>query len=435
MISIYNDVLSRKVNLNEISFSTDNGNYFKIQGEGQEFIIDYTPSFEEEWDFSKYELFLFTNPYLGAENDIYQVYLQEHVDRAGWIFPISALESNENNFAYNKVFNGYRYVAYQLLLRYDKTFKTNVNNIKLTDIFDDNTIVCILSKDDINRSSNFNLADYLISFYSYGYFKLEENKPQPIQQNIWFRDIFEFRKERSRVTILKSGFDLSKSDYVLNIFSNHLLYNDNLIVRFILLYQVIEELMQIESDQQIRDIINRYSTGLILKNDFKAEINEISSEFKLISLIIEKSGIEASLITDFKNKTQVLYENLNYNPNGIADFSKLVYSFRNLFTHNYRLMMNEEEKTNHVVCLFEHIIIQLLLGYKFSPLDETKKTNDVEVVIEGEEKLDHSVDHKTKLKEAIPTEEIYKLEIPKIESPKVVGNIDLSKFDRGNRPK
>lgn len=435
MTSIYNDVLSRKVNLNEISFSTDNGNYFKIQGEDQEFTIDYAPSFEKEWDFSKYELFLFTNPYLGAENDIYQVYLQEHKYRAGWIFPISALESNENDFAHDKVFNGYRYVAYQLLLRYDKTFKTNANNIKLTDIFDDNTIVCILSKDDINRRRNFNLADYLISFYSYGYFKLEENKPQPIQQNIWFRDIFEFRKARSRVIIQKSGFDLSKSDYALNIFSNHLLHNDNLIVRFILLYQVIEELMQIESDQQIQDIINRYSTGSIPKNDFKAEINEISSEFKLISLIIEKSGIEASLISDFKNKTQVLYKNLNYNPNGITDFSKLVYSFRNLFTHNYRLMMNEEEKTNHVVCLFEHIIIQLLLGYKFSPLDGTKNTNDVEVVIEGEEKLDHSVAHKTKLKEAIHTEEIYKLEIPKIESPKVVGNIDLSKLYRGNRSK
>lgn len=417
--------------LNEVSFHIDNGNYFKVASGDCELIFEYIPKFGNEWDYSKYELFLFDNPYFDAENDVFEICIKNQDDRAGWIFPITLLESNENDYFDHKNLNGYKFVAYHKLLRSDKIIQRNGNyNKKLTDIFNEKTKICLLSISDINLNSSFDINDFLLSFYSYGYtLQFDENTNQAIQTN-WFRDIYNFRIQRKCLYIQRSSYDLMSNDYIFNIFTNHLLVTENYLVRFILLYQVIEELMYIESDTLISNSIERYKNNSITKNDFKTELNETSSESSLISSIFSKTQIESDLKSDFSNKCKALFDVINYYPKNIDEFSKILYSFRNLVTHNYRLLINEQEKYNQIISSFEFIVIKLLINYgKNLAIDNQQNKIEASIATTIETEALIPVEE-TKIKSGV---EIIKSDIPEIKGVKVIGRIDLSKY--GNQGK
>lgn len=412
--------------LNEVSFHIDSGNYFKVTNGFYELFFEFTPKFEKEWDYSKYELFLFDNPYFDAENDVFEIYIKNQEGRAGWIFPITLLESNENDYVDYKNLNGYKFVAYHLLLRSNKLIqiKNNRDNYKLTDIFDETTKICLLSKEDINRNSIFDLNEYLLSYYTFGYSLQHKEYNYQLRQRNWFRDIESFRVQNNKLSLQESSFEFKSNDYIFNIFTNHLLVAENNLVRFILLYQVIEELMHIESEQQINDSILRFQRKNISKNDFKTELNEISSEANLIFSIFEKTPIDADLQRDFTNKCVILFEAINYEPKNKVDFNKILYSFRNLVTHNYRLLIDKKEELDKIISDFEFIVVQLLINYGKKKVSEKQELIEVSVgtIIESEELIPVE---KAMIKSSV---EIIKTDIPEIKGVKVIGRIDLSKL-------
>ncbi|NCT94988.1 MAG: hypothetical protein GXC72_11225, partial [Chitinophagaceae bacterium] len=88
--------------LDKIEFvNTEDGKFFKLSDStGSEIRVEYIPSFVSGWDVDRYDILLFENPYLTAENDIFQVYESTLGDsRLGWIFPVTSLDSNENDYA------------------------------------------------------------------------------------------------------------------------------------------------------------------------------------------------------------------------------------------------------------------------------------------------------------------------------------------------
>ena len=79
-------------------------------------LVEYQPILDDEYSYANFELVLFENNYLNAENDVFQIFDKLAKTRLGWIFPLSNLEGSESDFYNNEHLNKYKYVAFQLLL-------------------------------------------------------------------------------------------------------------------------------------------------------------------------------------------------------------------------------------------------------------------------------------------------------------------------------
>jgi len=350
---------------NVITFvENEQDSYFKLLAEnGDEMRVAYIPHLDSSWGKDDFDLFLFDNPYLNAENDVFEIYESSLHESIGWIFPITILVSNDNDFSEVRRLNRYKFAAQSILLNLNKTAAINYyldSNALITDIYNDSSIICILNKQTTSKINDFNINDYILSFYKYGYSFLQENS---VRKKVLEKEDFirEMRQSRKRISIKKSLFDISLNSYIESLFKQYLLKTDDFLVRFIFLYQIIEQLMEDEFNILFQQYLTDFTNQNITKNDFKDYINTASKERELIKFVFNKTIIEANLKDDFESKFNFLYTELNFKiRNSLPD---KIYDFRNLVTHSYRNVMDKIELINVLIQIFEEIIVCTLINY------------------------------------------------------------------------
>lgn len=357
-------------------FNADNGapHFSLTSALGGEIQVSYIPKVEDIWNPLDFDLFVLDNPYLGAENDVFEIYETSLEERIGWIYPITILVSNDNDFSESKNLNKYKFVSqYKLLNENETTIEINSvsDKILITDIYDEASIICICNKHTTSKIPNFNINDYVLSLYKYGYsfFQKSHNRKKILDKADF---IDEMRSQnRRRVYIKKSLFDISTNNYISSLFTKHLLKTDDFLVRFIFLYQIIEQLMEDEFGILFQGFLDDFTKRNITKNDFKESINNSSKERGLIKTVFDKTHIENRLKNDFETCFSFLYTDLNYIVKG--SLPDKIYDFRNLLTHGYRNLMEKVDYVNVLVQIFEDIIICALMNYKASGELENEK--------------------------------------------------------------
>ena len=353
-----------EIALNKVEYIEENDVcYFRVSNSeniGVNFL--YVPITSSKWDKDKLEIHLFKNPYLNAENDVFQVYeatISE--ERLGWIFPITILESNENDFRDHSNLNQYKYIAYQKLFELDYKIITgnNFNEfLKLSDVFG-NIIICILCKETTNKIKDFKFENYLLSFYKYGYLI---NLPEP--KAIYNKTEFvATMRNNARVTLTKANFDITTNDFTKSLFIEHLLQSDNFLVRFILLYQIIEHFIDEFSESQFNEHIKNYQMKQMVKNDFREAINRSATERDLIVDLFNSIPIQKDLINEFITEVSFLYSDIGKITKKNT-FPDKMYNIRNLVTHNLRELTTKTESMKKITELFELIILDLLINFK-----------------------------------------------------------------------
>lgn len=339
--------------------------YFNLSNNsGDEIHISYIPILDSSWDKENFDVYVLDNPYLNAENDVFEIYESTLDERLGWIFPITILVSNDNDFSETKNLNKYKFVAqYKLLTDSQSTLQGSSlgNDYLITDIYNESSIICILNKQTTSKINNFKIHDYILSFYKYGYSFFQNNA---IRKNILNKANFiqEMRQaERRRVIIRKSHFDITSNSYIESLFEKYLLKTDDFLVRFIFLYQIIEQLMEDEFGVLFQQFLTDYNSNSITKNDFKDYINTSSKERELIKSVFGKTFIDTHLKDEFESAFDFLYGELNYKIR--KPLSDKIYDFRNLVTHSYRNIIDKIESINNLIQIFEEIIICALINY------------------------------------------------------------------------
>lgn len=344
----------------------DEGKYFLIKNDvGESININYIPTAITNWDKEKFRIYLFENPYLNAENDVFEVKESSISERLGWIFPITILESNDNDFENVKNLNSYKFIAYQKLLEMNINIqpKTNVSHYTLNEIFPE-SIIFILSEDTISTIPNFKIKDYFFSLYELGYIKYRKGLSA---KGIYDRSGFlqEMRDtNRSSIKIKKSNFDIDSNQYIKKLFVNdHLLQSDSYLVRFIFLYQIIEHFISVEFEKQFSVCLEEYNQSIIGKNDLKESLGTVSKERTLIKLIINRIPLDNSLKVEFITQCDFLFEDLKFKPKQIS-FPDKIYDLRNIFVHRLRELTQKTESMNCILEIFERIIINMLILYR-----------------------------------------------------------------------
>lgn len=290
------------------------------------------------------------------ENEIYQIIENNIGKRIGWIFPISSIISTSHDFADNSHYCRYAFLAYMLLLQNeisdqdicDKEFNEIIN----TQYFFSDAIILIYKKELIKDILDFKLENYYASLYEYGYYI----KPNYANPHI------KIPKSGERIT-LQSVSECIVSDKYIEHFWEMLCIEKHPIVKFHILYQIIELLIEDVLIFSLEDTINQFKNKKIYTRSLRERIKKVEAEKDRISILIEKCSTEYDR---YKELHEECISFLTKRGREEVGFPDSIYSVRNFIVHDYRFIADDNalKEIEDINYLFETFVLNLIIHYK-----------------------------------------------------------------------
>ncbi|TWT00593.1 hypothetical protein [Planomicrobium sp. CPCC 101079] len=304
------------------------------------------------------ETFIFYNKNF-SESNIYQVYEKEERIRVGWIFPLQALISKEHKYAENVYFLNYAYMAlFNFFVKEGNTDKSLTPNFRedgiytIEDFYDvENIQVLILSSMSLNKVSEFCIEDYYLDLYRKGYYlKKYDGEKEVVQAD-------------ETIKISKISADMKSDPYPVHLFTDVLIAETHLLVRFHLLYQVIELIIDKIFNKELKSILVGLGAGEKKLSQIKDEFNELSKENNRIKKLFTEHISNNSLKSSLKDECNKLL--LSNGRDGKGDSGLSLYGVRNLIVHDYRsISPTDYELIKEINYLFEEVVIDILISIK-----------------------------------------------------------------------
>lgn len=350
-----------------------------------DYVLDISPEDTSKDPYTTYKpedylLFIFKSFKLNKENNIFEVHTKEEKSRIGWIFPIQSLLSKEHKYAKSEHFLKYAYVAFLKLLKNEEEYTTfnpeftaTTNSYELTDFYGEDIIILVLCKSSLEKIDNFNIKHYMTSLYSYGYYIC---KPTENLKEIDTRYDSE-NPNGKKLIIQKNSPCLQKEDYVYRLFKDLLKNEEHNLVRFYLLYQVIELMIDIVLERKILDEINNFKKNEDKNNKaynnvskLRDKIQDILKENKRVSILMNDVKINNPTLLLYCHELIKLFNDDDSNEKDDIseekDLGGAIYKVRCLIVHEFRKLSENilEEKLREINKEFENIVIKIILDYK-----------------------------------------------------------------------
>ena len=325
----------------------------------------------QEFDYKNFELHLLKNDRKDfSENSIYQVKVDEV--RIGWIFPLQALLSDQHDFATNKFFLNYAYVAYNILLDriHEQNQRESNSTLLLSDYYDINSVLLLIDKENILNIDGFDINNYWVSLFMYGYSCFGHGNCISESVNI-----------DKHIHLKSISNDLNKSEYINLVFlknlstvnyhdeEDRLYYENERVYVFHTLYQIIELMISIILDIRIVDIVNEIHDNPTDLFNIKEELNEVSKEGNRIAYLFstytnpdkEDCSVLRDLCIKFlsENNEKIKKENVSF----------LLYQVRCLIFHK---MYSVDESSlcilEDINKVFTDIVLDMIISFESKPL-------------------------------------------------------------------
>ncbi len=351
-----NIVFGNNGDQNQFTFTDDNG---------IEFCFEYYPSISGLWtdlNTSEFDVQLIIHPFLNKESNVFALEskLNSRKETVGYIFPIAVLDS-DSFVAKRPADNNYLFVSYMVLLERLDKIKDSVHS--LADCFEDNVCVCVLNLRTIGKGCGLCNCIHSLRKYGYSYFVPNNN----------YKEVegYTIGKYKELISTSKIHVDFHipsmYSDPIIDGILRALPKADNLVYRFILLYQIIEFLISKSISKSINDAISAYKmSSSCSENDFFEEINHIQKERTRINDILKTCNI-ASTDCDksFNTHCKHLCDLAKIMPNK-KDEDNLFYSFRNFMVHSYRHLNPYTEELAYTIFYFEQVVLTIVERYSYT---------------------------------------------------------------------
>ena len=348
---------------------TEDGNQFTFKDvDGNENCFNYLAPIDGLWHDSVLEDFdvqLLIHPYLNRESNVFALRsnLKTKEETVGYIFPVSVLDSD--SFAPKRPSDqNYLFISYRVLL--ERLPRTNGNQ-SLGACFEDNLCVCVLNLRTIGRNRGVWSCIHSLRKYGYSYF-IENNGYKEI-------DGYTYEDYKGLLTgksmHVDFGTPLLYSNSIIDGILRLLPNADNLVYRFILLYQIVEFIISEKVSSSVREAIDLYYSSISpSENDFIETINGIRKERGVIKDILDSSQINASLSCNkcFNDCCQHLFSLAGIVPQD-KDMGQLFYSFRNQMVHSYRKLSVYKEELADTIFYFEQMVLAIVEKYPYTISD------------------------------------------------------------------
>lgn len=333
----------------------------RIEADGTEIQFDYKQPIHDDMELindGDYEVELLINPILNRGSDIFFVKDDNTGCTAGVIFPVSILDDDpifDREWKYDMI-----YVAYKLLFERFKSIPLKVSNSIVQCFYEPNICISVLNKTKCHNQYPLSSCIQYLRRYGYSYFESNNKIRIPTDYS---RTNLELISK-----YIKVRFESPKvcANNVINGIMEELPYTFNLTHRFVLLYQVVELLMEYIGGVAIREQINLFTNGSIQNNDFLGNINNNSRERCKIKTIFADCNITSSDFMQFRSSCEKLFSLIGYTPDKSDIDANLFYSFRNQMTHSYRNLYQYSKELADTIQAFERLILLIVERYPYS---------------------------------------------------------------------
>lgn len=326
--------------------------------EDVEIFVPFTLSKEVDGnpeDFEMYILYSYDPP----ENAIFQVYEREPEKRIGWIFPLQSIVSKEHDYAEDQYYLEYANIALKKLLA-DKDDYTGKNipeydtmksSYSIVDFYPHNAIILVLEKKLVSSLDDLWLNNNLPALFKNGYSNNRDVKKIKTSEEIEGNST----QKRKKIYLTPVCRQLRNNKFI-ELLINEISKKDVLtppLLKFHLLYQVIEILLNGIFSTEMEKIIIQYNNEKTDSHDLRDQLLEINKDkVRLEKLFI---GFQGHL--KFKN----LYRNFSNKEEEIS-FHNALYEIRNQLVHRYHeLASHQKELLKEINSEFEAIILDLLM--------------------------------------------------------------------------
>lgn len=326
---------------------------------GTDFCFEYCPPIEGLWkdlNPTDFDVQLLIHPFLNNESNIFALEsnIKAQRETVGYLFPAAVLDSN-NFEAKRSSDNNYLFVAYKVLLERLHNINESVNSLGAC--FEENVCVCVLNLRTIGKDQELWHCIHSLRKYGYSYF-IENNNYKTIEG-------YTINSYKELVSGEKIHIDfnipLMYSDPIIDEIIRTLPNADNLVYRFMLLYQIIEFLISKRISKSINDAIETYqSASSCSENDFLETVNNVQRERSIINGIIENCGIASlNCYKEFNIYCKHLYDLVGI-VSQKTDENNLFYSFRNQMIHSFRHLSGFKEELANTVFYYEQIVLTIV---------------------------------------------------------------------------
>lgn len=311
-----------------------------------------------------YQVYRFVNPFLTAQNDLFKLKYDEK--SIGYILPATSLEDDDNSDinSFSEILQAYKFYCISNIIKTTSFENNDVDEIRFEDIIDIDSVYVVIYKQSVNNI-DFNIINFLPSLAQKGYYfytdtnisdikKLTTNSPSQIVINNYLK----YRKNKN-ISISSCRPAIENSLLIQLLYTKLLCEIDNPLHRFLIIYQVIEHLLEQNVEKEINSILDDRSNMSNFKflESLKNVYNTRSSINKLFNLVTfdEKEEITQNLISFNKE-----FDN-DYNKTGPGE---CLYDIRNLIFHDFKsvLTKNKEDEIRDLVIQCEILIHQLLMN-------------------------------------------------------------------------
>ncbi|QGY47248.1 hypothetical protein GM418_27365 [Maribellus comscasis] len=324
---------------------------------------------------------LFNNPDFAA-NDIYQIFdnateNEGNHGRLGYLIPLQSLINSQHDYGENEHFSLYAYHCIRKLLKgddgipYKKIEIVPNRRIDLESLYGENTHVLILYKPYIRIWENFHnhkfrLDSFLPCLWSFGYLqilesnfnKLYKGENQPIHSS---------RPEGGRLHFVSTSSELHKDPYILNLFTSFLYFQEHELVRFHLLYQVIELLIEKVFQVDLSSIISDFNNNSDDFYDIRERLSKTANEKSRIDKLFNSfCGIPINYLNDLRHSCNDFLTSVK--PEYVQDTpTKALYKTRSLVFHSLRaLPVNYETNLKNVNLQLERLLIKAIQDFSIT---------------------------------------------------------------------
>lgn len=312
-------------------------------------------------DSNNYKIFLFKNNHLqNSQSNIWAIKLDKIKCTCGFLLPITRLDDSEETLSEEntpvttvQARNKYKYACYELLLKF-YNFNNNKNNdmISLISELYPDVYVLILCNKFIGE---FNIYNYLPYLYKLGFLYVNNINisPQISDFHKKNRVLIEEYEGKQAIKLEKTFSDISKYEYIKNLFIKDLISVDNNLARFMMLYQIVEIYIENRLEHETQFLLNSYKQKLCNFNDFKENINKIQKERHRVDTLLKIKTTNNNFETEYK-KLNLLSDSHD------TTIGNQLYNIRNKLVHSFHLIENRSV-LNNLITEIELVLIDLLL--------------------------------------------------------------------------
>lgn len=332
---------------------------FEVDVDGNAEYIDYNPpidGLDDSLDVNEYSVELLINPILNSQSSVYALCVKNPDDTKqtiGCVLPVSALDNDQ---PIRKGLANYYYAAFYVLLSRlemleDGDFSSN---------FEDNICVTVINKKLAGTDNPLPICIHSLRRFCYSYFQ-EKNHVAPVAG--YNKELFFETKEQQCIYVNLTIPKLYSHPMVDRILRD-LVDASNVTHRFVLLYQIVEFMLEDAIVHDVNVIYNKLMSNTITQSQYFDDISHIAKERTKIKNIFDECSVASSTdFAHFRTECKILLNDAGFVDSANKDGADLFYEFRNNMTHSYRRLYVFETQLTIVIQYFERVVLLIVGNY------------------------------------------------------------------------